>query len=62
MTLVQDIAIWVSAAAALLGVATGVYGLIEILKNRIRWYSAHHTEFTNRKQRVERDLNRGRDD
>jgi uncharacterized iron-regulated membrane protein len=62
MTIVQHIAIWLSGAAALWGVAGGVYGLIAILKNRDRWYSAHHTDFTNKKQRVERDLNRGRRD
>ena len=62
MTVVQQIAIYLSAVAALWGLAAGAFGLIAILRSRNRWYTAQHVGFLDRKQRVEQDLKRGRND
>ena len=62
MTIVQQIAIYLSVAAALWGLVATGFGLVTILKSRHRWYTAQHAAFLDRKQRVEGDLKRGRND
>jgi hypothetical protein len=61
MTVFQNVAILLAGLAAAYGAMVAVVGLVKIVRNRDRWYRDRSADFSDRRHRVERELERGRD-